>query len=109
MALEEPPINRLIVLTVVLFVASTYITLYHSLIGENRPGTPLLFPDHEWNLATAEIASRFGGVDSFVVFMQGDKDKASGDAEPILRMESIKASLRALGRSLRKNEDGKVK
>jgi predicted RND superfamily exporter protein len=72
--------------TVVLLVGSTYITLMYSQIGEARPGTPLLFPDHEWNLATAEIAERFGGVDSFVVFAEGDKERASGDAEPIRRM-----------------------
>ncbi|MCS5637641.1 MAG: MMPL family transporter [Myxococcota bacterium] len=72
--------------TVVLLVASTYITLVYSQIGEAKPGTPLLFPDHEWNVATAEIAERFGGVDSIVVFLEGDKEKASGDALPILRM-----------------------
>jgi predicted RND superfamily exporter protein len=72
--------------TVVLLVGSTYVTLVYSQIGEAKPGTPLLFPDHEWNLATAEIAERFGGVDSMVVFLEGDKEKASGDALPILRM-----------------------
>ncbi len=75
--------------TVFLLVASTYITLVHSKIGEARPGTPLLFPDHEWNVATAEIAERFGGVDSIVVVLEGDKEKASGDATPILRMEEF--------------------
>ena len=69
-----------------LLVGSTYITLFHSKIGEAKPGTPLLFPDHEWNVATAEIANRFGGVDSIMVFLEGDKEKASGDAVPILRM-----------------------
>jgi predicted RND superfamily exporter protein len=72
--------------TVALLIGSTYITLLYSQIGEARPGTPLLFPDHEWNLATAEIAERFGGVDSFVVFAEGDKERASGDSEPIRRM-----------------------
>ena len=76
----------IVVGTVVLLIGSTYITLVYSQIGEAKPGTPLLFPDHEWNLATAEIAERFGGVDSMVVFLEGDKEKASGDALPILRM-----------------------
>jgi len=75
--------------TVGLLVVSTYITLFYSQIGEARPGTPLLFPDHEWNVATAEIAERFGGVDTLMVFLNGDKEKASGDAEPILRMEEF--------------------
>ena len=74
------------VTTVVLLAGSTYITLYHCKIGEAKPGTPLLFPDHEWNVATAQIADRFGGVDSIMIFLEGDKEKASGDALPILRM-----------------------
>ncbi|MAJ60574.1 MAG: hypothetical protein CL936_10675 [Deltaproteobacteria bacterium] len=75
--------------TVVLLAVSTYITLLYSQVGEAKPGTPLLFPDHEWNVATAEIAQRFGGVDSFVVFLEGDRDKASGDAAPINRMSEF--------------------
>jgi predicted RND superfamily exporter protein len=75
--------------TITLLAVSTYITLFYSQIGEAKPGTPLLFPDHEWNVATARIAERFGGVDSIVVFLEGDKEKASGDATPILRMEEF--------------------
>ncbi|MBW2275432.1 MAG: hypothetical protein JRG96_19375, partial [Deltaproteobacteria bacterium] len=77
------------VTTVLLLISSTYITLMYSQIGEAKPGTPLLFPDHEWNMATAEIAERFGGVDSLVIFLEGDKPKASGDATPVLRMEEF--------------------
>jgi len=75
--------------SILLLAGSTYITLVHSQIGEARPGTPLLFPDHEWNVATDQIARRFGGVDTFVVFLEGDKDKASGEPAPILRMEEF--------------------
>ncbi len=75
--------------TFALLASSTYITLYHSQIGEARPGTPLLFPDHEWNVATAEIAERFGGIDTFVIYLEGDKDKASGDPTPVRRMEKF--------------------
>ncbi|MEN8158909.1 MAG: hypothetical protein ABFS41_02425, partial [Myxococcota bacterium] len=42
---------------------STYITLFHSKVGENTPGTPLLWPRHEWNVSTGVIARKFGGVD----------------------------------------------
>jgi len=81
--------------TVALFSASTYITLFYSQIGEARPGTPLLFTDHEWNVATAEIAERFGGIDSFVVYADGDRKDAAGDAQPILRMEEFERWMRA--------------
>jgi predicted RND superfamily exporter protein len=75
--------------TILLLASSTYITLFHSQIGEARPGTPLLFPDHPWNVATAEIAARFGGIDTLVIYLEGDKDKASGDPTPVRRMEKF--------------------
>jgi hypothetical protein len=75
--------------TVVLFFGSLYITLFHSKIGEASPGSTLLWPTHEFNRATAEIATRFGGVDSMVVYMAGDKSNASADAAPIRRMEEF--------------------
>ncbi len=54
--------------------------------GRRRPGSPLLWPDHEFNIATDQIAKRFGGVDSFVVFTSGDRENASADPLPIKRM-----------------------
>ncbi|MCU0668346.1 MAG: MMPL family transporter [Myxococcota bacterium] len=73
-------------ITVVLFVWSFYITLFDSKIGQATPGSPLLWPDHEFNVATDQIARRFGGVDSFVVFSSGDRENASADPLPIQRM-----------------------
>jgi len=80
--------------TVFLFCVSTWIALFHSKVGEARPGTPLFKPDHEFNVATAAIAERFGGVDTFVIYADGDKKDASGDAEPILRMEEFERWMR---------------
>ncbi len=75
--------------TIALFISSTWVTLFYSKIGEASPGTPLLWPDHPWNQATAVIAKKFGGVDTFVVYADGDKENASGDAQPIQRMEEL--------------------
>jgi predicted RND superfamily exporter protein len=75
--------------TVLLLVVSTYIALFHSKIGEATPGTPLLWPDHEFNIATNEIATRFGGVDSLVVYADGDRPNASADGDPIKAMEDF--------------------
>ncbi len=74
---------------VVIFAGSTYITLFHSKIGLATPGSPLLWPDHEFNVATEAIAEKFGGVDSFVVYANGDRDNASADPLPIRRMEEF--------------------
>jgi predicted RND superfamily exporter protein len=75
--------------TVLIFTSSVYITLFHSKIGEASPGTSLLWPNHPFNIATAEIAKRFGGVDSFVVYLNGDRDNSSTDSEPIRKMDDF--------------------
>jgi predicted RND superfamily exporter protein len=80
--------------TILLFVVCTYIALFHSKIGVATPGTPLLWPDHEFNVATAEIAKRFGGVDSLVVYSDGDRPNASADADPIKAMERFERALK---------------
>jgi len=80
--------------TVALFAGSAYVALTQGRIGEASPGTPLLWPDHEWNRATSEIASRFGGVDSLVVFAEGDRPNANTDARPIKAMEELERHLR---------------
>ncbi len=77
------------VTTLGLLAASTYITLFHSKIGEANPGSFLFYPDHEFNVATGFIAETFGGVDSLVVYANGDRDNASADATPIQRMEEF--------------------
>jgi hypothetical protein len=80
--------------TITLLAASTYITLYHSQIGESRPGSPLLWPDHEFNVATDAIAQKFGGVDFMVVYVNGDRDNASADPGPIKRIEQFERFLK---------------
>jgi predicted RND superfamily exporter protein len=80
--------------TIVLFLGSTYIALFHSKIGEATAGTPLLWPDHEFNIATQQIAKRFGGVDSLVVYADGDRPNASADSEPIKAMERFERHLK---------------
>ena len=79
--------------TIALLVGSTYIALFHSKIGEATPGTPLLWPDHEFNVATAEIAERFGGVDALVVYADGDRPNAAADSDPIKAMERFEREL----------------
>ena len=80
--------------TIALLSGSTYIALYHSKIGLATPGTPLLWPSHEWNVATAEIADRFGGVASMVVYADGDRENASADPGPIRAIERFERYLK---------------
>jgi hypothetical protein len=79
--------------TFILLISSSYVALFHSKIGEATPGTPLLWPSHEWNRATAEIATRFGGIDAMTVYADGDRPNASADAAPIQAMERFERYL----------------
>ncbi len=81
--------------TVGIFSLSVYITIFHSKIGEASPGTPLLWPTHEFNVSTAQIAKQFGGVDSMVVYVNGDRANASGDAGPVGKMELFERWMRS--------------
>jgi hypothetical protein len=80
--------------TIATLVVCTYISLFHSKIGEASPGTPLLWPDHEFNVATTKIAEKFGGVDALVVYSDGDRPNASADADPIKAMERFERALK---------------
>jgi len=81
--------------SIALLATSTYITFNYSQIGEATPGTPLLWPSHEFNQSTQMIAKKFGGVDVFQVYADGDKKDASGDAEPVRRMEEFERFMQA--------------
>jgi predicted RND superfamily exporter protein len=39
-------------------------------IGESRPGTPILYPDHQFNRSTGVIASKFYGADELTVVVE---------------------------------------
>jgi predicted RND superfamily exporter protein len=90
------PVGKYVIagVTLTLFVSSTYIALFHSKIGEATPGTPLLWPDHEFNIATNEIATRFGGVDSLVIYADGDRPNAAADSDPVKAVERFERHLR---------------
>jgi predicted RND superfamily exporter protein len=90
------PVGKYVVggVTIILFISSSYIALFHSKIGDAQPGTPLLWPDHEWNVATERIATHFGGVDALVVYADGDRTNASADADPIKAMENFERHLK---------------
>jgi predicted RND superfamily exporter protein len=77
-----------------LFGFATYYVLYNSTIGEARPGTPLFWPEHEFNVSTAKISDHFGGVDNFTVFVDGDQKGASSDGSVLQRMEAMQRHMR---------------
>jgi predicted RND superfamily exporter protein len=76
-------------ITVAVLVASIFIVFTRSQIGDATPGTSLFWPDHPFNVASGEVAKRFGGIDTLVIYADGDRDNSSTDAEPLQRMEDL--------------------
>jgi predicted RND superfamily exporter protein len=76
------------------FVWATYYTLYNSTIGHSRPGAPIFWEDHEFNVATGKISEHFGGVDNFTVFVDGDGRASSSDGFVLQRMEALDRYMR---------------
>jgi predicted RND superfamily exporter protein len=91
------PVGKYVVagVAVSLLTVSTYVVFTQTKIGESKPGSFLLWPDHEYNIATAKIAEKFGGVDSFVVYADGDRENATADPEPIRRMAEFERWMKA--------------
>ena len=79
---------------VVMFIGATYYTLNYSTIGESRPGFPIFWPDHEFNVSTGQVAQRFGGVDNFVVFVDGDGRASSSNGLILQRIEALDRHMR---------------
>lgn len=89
--LTTGPVSKRIIVggSAVFLIFATYYVLYNSTIGESRPGFPVFWPDHPFNVATGEVAEHFGGVDQFLVFVDGDQNNASADGAVLQRMEAM--------------------
>ncbi len=89
--LATGPVSRYVLAgTALLFLSgATYYVLYNSTIGESRPGAPVFWPDHEFNVAAAKIGEKFGGLDRMTIFIDGDGKSASSDGLVLQRMESM--------------------
>lgn len=65
-------------------------------IGDVHPGTPMLWPDSEYNRATESIAHKFGNTEMFNVIVEGESRDAI-KSPPVLRnMEGLQRALEDL-------------
>ena len=78
-----------------IFLLSGFATFRWSTIGEARPGVPLFWPDHPFNVATGVIGEKFGGADALVIYAEGDRDESAGESEVLRKMQELERELRA--------------
>ncbi|MEE2702735.1 MAG: MMPL family transporter [Myxococcota bacterium] len=89
-----PAKHAVVGVAMVFLVIATWFVLNFSTIGESRPGAPIFWPDHPFNVATAQIAEKFGGVDQFTVFIDGDQKGASANGAVLQRMEAMERHMK---------------
>ena len=58
-------------------------------IGESRPGTPILWPDSEFNQSAAEISKRFYGADELTVIVETEIEGGIHRPEVMAEIEAF--------------------
>jgi len=65
-------------------------------VGDARPGSPILWPDSEYNKATASINEKFPGTNQLFVIVAGDKEDVIQKPESIRLMEDFQRYMEEL-------------
>ncbi len=87
--LVGPKASSVIMGGALLLTAWAFYFGWHVQIGESKPGSPILFPDSDYNIAAAHIADKFAGANQFSIFFEGDKPHRMKDPEVVAVMEEF--------------------
>jgi len=60
-----------------------------AVVGENTPGSPILFADSDYNLAAANINGKFAGANQFSIYFEGDKPHRMKEPAVVKVMEGF--------------------
>ena len=65
-------------------------------VGENRPGSPILFPDGDYNVAAAAINNRFAGSNQLSVYVVGKERHSVKRSDVVRTMERFRDHMMAV-------------
>jgi predicted RND superfamily exporter protein len=74
--------------TVIIIVGSSYFAK-DAIVGENLPGSPILFQDSEYNNAAARINEKFAGSNQFSIYFESEEAHKMKDPEVVRVMEEF--------------------
>ena len=77
-----------LILTLLLLVSGAYLSSRVQ-IGEAEPGTPLLYPDHDYNLSSKAINTLFPGSEELYVIARTDEKGGIKRPEVLRALESL--------------------
>ncbi len=89
--------SRVIILTTtgVIFAIAAYYAK-DLRVGDIHPGTPILWPDSEYNQATASINAKYPGTDQLFVICEGNKEGDMFSPEAIELMEDFQFQMESI-------------
>ncbi|MBK8960488.1 MAG: MMPL family transporter [Proteobacteria bacterium] len=80
--------------TVLLVVISSYYAK-DAVVGEEKPGSPILFQDSEYNIAAEHIARMFFGANQLSIYFEGDGAHKMKEPEVLQMMERFRNTMAA--------------
>lgn len=72
-----------IIITVGIYLAKD------AVVGENLPGSPILFQDSDYNIAAKNIAGKFAGANQFSIYFEAEEAHKMKDPEVVDVMEAF--------------------
>lgn len=73
---------------IILIMTSLYYAK-DAVVGENLPGSPILFQDSEYNVAAARINKKFAGANQFSIYFEGDEAHKMKDPKVVAVMDKL--------------------
>ncbi|MBK6660299.1 MAG: MMPL family transporter [Proteobacteria bacterium] len=80
--------------TVLLVAISSYYAK-DAVVGEEKPGSPILFQDSEYNIAAEHIARMFFGANQLSIYFEGDGAHKMKEPEVLQMMERFRNTMAA--------------
>ena len=60
-----------------------------AVVGENKPGSPILFQESEYNIAASKIAGKFAGANQFSIYFESEEAHTMKKPEVVEVMEEF--------------------
>ncbi len=76
----------------IIFVWSLYWNQFLT-VGDSRPGSPLLWPDSNYNLSVRHINEKFQGTDHLYVIFEGKKENAAKSPRVLRTLEAFQRTM----------------
>lgn len=68
---------------------ASYIYSTNIIVGDTRPGSPLLWPDHDYNFSSRKINERFAGTNHLYIIFDGTQNDAIKDPYVLSTMDRL--------------------